>query len=113
MLGFVAGWHVGRLSDQAWTGALAGSATGLLAGRGLDPVSRPRRGGPVAAPPAVWTGPLVATAGLAAAAWLAGSTGGPWCDPDAWWQPHALWHVLTALLVLAWAARAARAGNTA
>jgi hypothetical protein len=121
VLGFVAGWHVGRLSDRAGPSALAGSVAGLLAGvlastvgatslvaavsivvAGAAEATARRRG-----LRAVWTGPLLAVAGLAAAAWLAGSTGGPWCDPEAWWQPHALWHVLTALVVLAWTGRAA------
>jgi hypothetical protein len=55
--------------------------------------------------PAVWTGSLLAIATVTAVAWLAGRTGSPLCDPGSPLQLHALWHLLTAYLVVAWAAR--------
>ena len=122
VLAFVAGWHVGRLAGAPDHGALVGLAIGLFAGTvawsataaatnvavgllvvatiGTEVAAR-RRGAP-----AVWTAPLLVLGAAAAATWLAGSTGSPLCDERSWVQPHGAWHVLTALLLVAWAERA-------
>ena len=122
VLGFVAGWHVGRLAGAPDAGALVGLATGLVAGTvtwaatsaatniavgalvattiGAELVAR-RRGAP-----AVWTAALLLLAAGAVAAWVAGSTSSPLCDEQSWVQPHGAWHLLTALLLVAWAERA-------
>lgn len=123
MVGYVAGWHLGRLFDRAFDGAVAGAVSATLAGAAAWPwyrgagslvatlalatiavsevVSR-RRGAP-----AVWTGSLLAVAIVAGLAWFAGRTGSPLCDPGSPLQAHAVWHLLTAYLVVAWAFRAA------
>ncbi len=125
MVGYVAGWHLGRLRHRAPYGAVAGAASATLVGAAAWPwyrgagslvaalalattavaeVAARRRG----APP-VWTGPLLAVAAVAGVAWLAGRSGSPICDPASVIQPHALWHLLTAYLVVAWSFRAAAA----
>ncbi len=123
MVGYVAGWHFGRLGDRAVDGAVAGSVSATLVGAAAWPWYR-GAGSLVAAlalvtvavseviarrrgAPAVWTGPLLAVAVVAGLAWLAGRTGSPLCDPGSMLQAHAVWHLLTAYLVVAWAFRAA------
>jgi hypothetical protein len=126
--GFVAGWHVGRLTPgRAGAAALIGLATGLAAGvvgastsavvtnafvavavvviviaesaarrRGLTPVL---------------DGVVLGLAGVGVLAWLLGRPDSPLCYPASWAQPHALWHVLSALIVLAWVDRSSRASS--
>lgn len=53
--------------------------------------------------PAARTGALLLAA---AAANLLGRTGGRCCRPESRWQGHAAWHVLTALALADWGARA-------
>ena len=116
VLGFVAGWHAGRLAQQAGSGALVGSICGLALGAiasGLgrmdvavtflavviaacELTARRRRS------PPVWTAPVLALGATAVVAWLAGSSASPLCDETSWLQPHGAWHVLSALVVLAW-----------
>jgi hypothetical protein len=121
-LGFVAGWQAGRLLDRASAGGLAGLATGLAAGAlasvagvvdlatavlvvsvAVTELIARRRG-----LPALWNVPLLALAAVAGVFWLAGTTGSPLCDERSWAQPHGAWHVLSALLLLAWVEAAAR-----
>jgi len=123
VLGFVAGWHVGRLRGRGDAGALVGVVCGVVAGSvasrsgatnlivaaltlviaAAESIARRRR------LPTVLTGPLLALAGLALIAWLAGTPGSPLCDAASWLQPHGAWHVMSALLLLAWVERAQRA----
>ena len=56
----------------------------------------------------MWTGPLVVLVATALALWLVGTSGSPLCAEESWLQPHGGWHVLTALLVVAWTDRAGR-----
>ena len=123
MVGYVAGWHLGRLGGRALAGAVTGAVSATLVGAAAWPwfrgagslvatlalatiavseVVARRRGAP-----AVWTGPLLAVAVVAGLAWFAGRTGSPLCDPGSLLQLHAVWHLLTAYLVVAWAFRAA------
>jgi hypothetical protein len=123
IVGYVAGWHLGRLVERAGAAAVAGSVTATLVGAAAWPwypevgslvaalavaatavseVAARRRGAP-----AVWTGSLLAVVAVAAVAWLAGRTGSPLCDPGSPLQFHALWHLLSAYVVAAWAFRAA------
>ena len=116
-LGFVAGWHVGRLRDGgAEIGALVGLACGLAAGTaastaGVTNVAVAILVGIVVAAelaarrqrqPVVWNAPLLLLTAVAAATWLAGTSTSPLCDEQSWLQPHGAWHVLSAVLVLAW-----------
>jgi hypothetical protein len=126
--GFVAGWHVGRLMHgQAGAVALIGLSTGLAAGvvgastsamvtnafvaiavvvivvaeaaarrRGLSPLL---------------DGVVLGLAGVGVIAWLLGRPDSPLCYPESWVQPHALWHVLSALIVLAWVDRSSLASR--
>jgi len=126
-LGFIAGWHVARLIQRrpppTGLGALVGLGCGLLAG-GLLWAWAPGATNVAVATliativvaellarrarlAAVWTWPLVAALALAVASWLAGTPDSPLCDAESWLQPHGAWHVLTALIVLAWSGRAA------
>jgi hypothetical protein len=126
MLGFIAGWHTGRvIRGRAGTGATIGLAAGLVAGIvggtssaavtngvvavgiGLVVVAEvtARRRQLVPVPNAAALG----LAGVAVLAWMLGTSGSPLCAADSWAQPHSAWHVLSALAVLAWADQAAAA----
>jgi hypothetical protein len=125
VVGFIAGWHAGRLlrSGSASTGALVGAGAGLIAGVvssavGATSVVAAALGVVVAATevvarrrrlPRVWTVSLLALAAVAAVTWMAGRTDGALCDEQSWLQPHGLWHVLSALLLLGWFANASTA----
>ncbi len=122
VLGFVAGWHVGRLAGAAARTALVGVGTGLAVGVvtgassslltnvavvvgggvvvGAEVLARHRGLAPV------WTLPLLVLAVAAVITWLLGTPGSPACSTESWIQPHALWHVLSAVLVAAWVGRA-------
>jgi 1-acyl-sn-glycerol-3-phosphate acyltransferase len=121
-LAFVAGWHVGRLRDRADAGSLVGLALGLAVSSvlwvvapdatnvtaavavvvivGASLVARRR------AMAGVWSWPLVALGVVAVSMWGLGTPDSPVCDADSWAQPHAVWHVLTAIVALAWVDRA-------
>jgi hypothetical protein len=105
VLGFVAGWHLGRLTGHADLGALAGAATSVVVPASTS-VTMAVAVGVVAVADvvvhrrglaAVWTRPLLVLGAVALAAWLAGG------------HLHGLWHVLTALLVIGWAEGASSA----
>ena len=118
ILGFVAGWHVTRLGRSAdpGAGALLGLVSGLVAGlvaaaagftsvvtallvavvAGAEMLARRHRLRPV------WTAPTVALAAVSAVVWLAGTAASPLCDERSLLQPHGAWHLLSALLLLAW-----------
>jgi 1-acyl-sn-glycerol-3-phosphate acyltransferase len=121
-LAFVAGWHVGRLRGRTDTGSLVGLALGLAVSSvlwvvapdatnvtaavavvvivGASLVARRR------AMAGVWSWPLVALGVVAVSMWALGTPDSPVCDADSWAQPHAVWHVLTAIVALAWVDRA-------
>ena len=120
-LGFIAGWHVSRLDHRhPGRGALVGLGCGLAGGLaasagGATNVAVAVLGMLVAAAellarrrarPAVWNAPLLTLGAVAAGTWLAGTSASPLCDEQAWLQPHGAWHVLSALVVLAWMGRA-------
>ena len=125
VLGFVAGWHVGRLAGAAARTAVVGVGTGLAVGVvagatsslltnvaavvgvvvvvRVEVLARHRGLAPV------WTRPLLVLAAAAVLAWLLGTPSSPACSAESWIQPHALWHVLSAVLVAAWMGRAVEA----
>lgn len=120
VLGFIAGWHVGRLAGGSAAASLVGVGAGTAAGAAAAFESGATNGmvaiagvvvllSEVAArrrhQPPVWTLPLLVLTGTAVAAWVAGSSGGPLCDASSWAQPHGLWHVLTSAVVVVWAER--------
>jgi 1-acyl-sn-glycerol-3-phosphate acyltransferase len=121
-LAFVAGWHVGRLRGRADTGSLVGLAVGLVASSAvwaLAPGATNVAVGIVVAViviasllarrrsmAAVWSWPLLALGIVAIGMWALGTPASPACDADSWLQPHGLWHVLTAIVALAWVDRA-------
>ena len=118
MLGFIAGWHVGRLLDRCELVALAGLALGTMASTitfvvapgatnatvGVciativiaEALARRRAMAPV------WTPPILVFGAFAVGCWLLGTPDSPLCDADSWFQPHAVWHVATAIIALAW-----------
>ena len=126
-LGFVAGWHAGRLRDRADAGSLVGLAAGLAASAAVwafapgvtniavavtvvvivitSLIARRR------AMTAVWSWPLLGLGGVAIATWALGTPDSPACSADSWLQPHGLWHVLTAVVALAWVDRAYAAAD--
>jgi glycerol-3-phosphate O-acyltransferase/dihydroxyacetone phosphate acyltransferase len=121
-LGFVAGWHVGRLRGRSDAGSLAGLAAGVVVSSAVwafapdatnlavgvtvavivvaSLVARHR------AMAAVWSWPLLALGAVAIGVWALGTPDSPACDADSWLQPHGLWHVLTALIAIVWVDRA-------
>jgi hypothetical protein len=123
VLGFITGWHVGRLAARTDTGALLGLVAGALAGAagasnssavtntfvaaavvllvGAELLARRRR------LPAVWNAASVVLVAIAVVSWLLGTSDSPLCDADSWAQPHALWHLLSALVAVTWVDRAA------
>ena len=121
LLGFIAGWSVGRLHARgAELVALAGLVAGAVAGAAASAAGAtsvvaavlvvvaagaeflaPRRG-----LPAVWNVPVVLLGAVAAATWLGGTSDSPLCDAQSWLQPHGVWHVLSALAILGWTYRA-------
>jgi 1-acyl-sn-glycerol-3-phosphate acyltransferase len=52
--------------------------------------------------PGVWSPALLVLGVAAIVAWLLGTPGSPVCDDGSWLQAHGLWHLLTAVLALAW-----------
>ena len=126
-LGFVAGWHVGRLSDRTDLGSIVGLVTGLVVSAVVWAVAPGttnvavgvtvvlivaasligRRRGLTG----VWSVPLLALGAFAVGVWALGTPASPACDADSWLQPHGLWHVLTAIISLAWVDRAYAAAD--
>jgi glycerol-3-phosphate O-acyltransferase/dihydroxyacetone phosphate acyltransferase len=117
-VGFIAGWHVGRLvgAPDRW------SIVGLLLGVSISTllwavapgstniavaiavvvavvaslIARRRK------MTTVWSLPLALLSGVALLSWAAGTPNSPACDSTSWFQPHGLWHILTAVVMLAW-----------
>lgn len=118
-LAFVAGWHVGRLFDASDRGSLAGLVVGVAvasllwaAAPGATNVTAGVAVAVIAAASllarrreltGVWSPPLLILGGVAIATWVLGTPDSPLCDANAWLQPHGFWHVLTAIVALAWA----------
>ena len=117
-LGFVGGWHVGRLRGAADAGALVGVVLGGAASAAIWAWAPGRTNVAVAVAVTVialasllarrrgvrgvWTVPLLVLGAVAIAMWALGSGDSPLCDDNAWLQPHGAWHALTAVLTLAW-----------
>ena len=126
---FVAGWHAGRLRDRADTGSLIGLAVGLVASTAMWALAPDATNGAVAVAIAViavssllarqrqmagvWSWPLLALGALAVSMWALGTPGSWACDAESWLQPHGLWHILTAVVALAWVDRAYGAADPA
>lgn len=119
MLGFLAGWHVGRLTGRADRLAVVGTTVATLVGatawQASESVTSPLAGTLVLViAGAEWTarrrgrspvwGPgLLTLATLSVLMWVIGRSDSSLCEPGSWLQPHALWHLASAFLVLAWA----------
>jgi len=117
-LAFVAGWHVGRLWGRTNAGSLVGLAVGLAASTVLWVVAPDATNITAAvavvvivaaslvarrrAMARVWSWPLLALGAVAVSMWGLGTADSPVCDADSWLQAHAVWHVLTAIVALAW-----------
>jgi len=128
-LAFVAGWHVGRLRDRSDAGSLVGLAIGLVVSTAvwaLAPDATNIAVGVAVAiivaasliarrrsMRAVWSWPLLGLGAIAISMWALGTPGSPACDADSWLQPHGLWHVLTAIVAIAWVDRAYAAADPA
>ncbi|GAG15087.1 unnamed protein product, partial [marine sediment metagenome] len=117
-LGFIAGWHVGRLVNAPDRWSLIGLSVGVAVSAILwavapgatnvvvfvavgiafiaSGIARQRK------MTAVWNAPLLLLIGIALLSWAAGTTDSPACAADSWLQPHGLWHILTAVVLLAW-----------
>lgn len=125
MLGLLAGWHLGRLTESAsggergaWAGGIATvvvagvahpltdgfvnvAAAVLLATVVVAEVLARRRG-----KAAVIRRGLLGVVAVAVAVYVLGRTDGPLCYPDSVVQLHGVWHALTALAMFVWADRA-------
>ena len=117
-LGFVAGWHAGRLVGAADRGSIIGLVAGLATASVLWAAAPGATNATVAVAivvivaasviarrrhlAGVWSPALLVFGVIAIVAWAAGSPDSALCRPDSPLQPHALWHVLTAVLALAW-----------
>ncbi len=126
-LAFVAGWHVGRLRGRADAGSLVGLATGIAVSAAVwafaPDATNIAVGVSVAvivvasliarrrSMTAVWSWPLLGLGAVAIGMWALGTPGSPACDADSWLQPHGLWHVLTAIVAIAWVDRAYAAAD--
>ena len=121
-LAFVAGWHVGRLSGRSDSGSLIGLAIGLVVSTVVWAVAPDATNIAVGVAvgvivvasliarhrsmSAVWSWPLLGLGAFAISMWALGTPASPACDADSWLQPHGLWHVLTAIVAIAWVDRA-------
>ena len=119
---FIAGWHVGRLGGNADAGSLVGLTLGLVASTAMWAFAPDATNGAVAVAivvivvssllarrrrmTAVWSWPLLALGALAVSMWTLGTPESWACDAESWLQPHGLWHILTAVVALAWVDRA-------
>ena len=117
-LGFVAGWHLGRLVGASDRGSLIGLVAGVAAASALWAIAPGATNAAVAVAvagivvaslvarrrglPRVWSPALLVLGAVAIVAWLLGRPDSPVCDDGSWLQPHGLWHALTAVLALAW-----------
>lgn len=123
VLGFVAGWQIGRIGEErrAGTAALVGTGAAVVVGSAAriggwtnavtatlvaavvvaEVVARRRGRRPV------WSVGPVALLAVAVVAWLAGTSDSPLCDEYSLLQLHGAWHVLAAVVVVVWADRAA------
>lgn len=118
MVGYLAGWHAGRLFGAADRGALGGSAVGLVWGvvawaawpeginAGVTIGAVVTIGASVVAwrraMPAIWRWPVLLLGAITLATWGLGHEESPLCDPDSGLQWHGVWHVLTAVFLLIW-----------
>ena len=126
-LAFVAGWHVGRLRDRADRGSLVGLAVGLVVSASvwaLAPGATNIAVGVAVAVivvasllarrrsmAAVWSWPLLGLGAVGIGIWALGTPDSPACRTESWLQPHGLWHVLTAIVAIAWVDRAYAAAD--
>jgi 1-acyl-sn-glycerol-3-phosphate acyltransferase len=117
-LSFVAGWHAGRLVGATDRGSLVGAAIGFAVSSVLFVVARDATNVMAAVAVAVvvvtsliarrrglravWSAPLLVLGAIAVATWVLGRPDSVLCEPGSVLQPHAFWHVLTAVLALAW-----------
>lgn len=117
-LGFVAGWHAGRLAGRSDRGSLIGLVVGLAVSAAIWALAPGATNIGVAAAIAVivasslvahrrglagvWTLPMLVLGATAIASWILGTPDSPVCNADSWLQPHSFWHVLTAIMTLAW-----------
>ncbi|MGA7758456.1 MAG: 1-acyl-sn-glycerol-3-phosphate acyltransferase [Ilumatobacteraceae bacterium] len=117
-LGFVAGWHAGRLAGASDRGSVVGLVAGVAIASALWLVAPGATNATAAIAiavivgasllarrrglPGVWTPPLLVLGAVAGALWLLGTPDSPACEADSWLQPHGLWHLLTAVAALAW-----------
>ncbi len=119
MLGFLAGWHLGRPHARPDRGALTGCGLGLLVGGAIWTADSDATNTLVAIAVAaivagellarrrglvtVWRMPMLGVTAVAGFTWFAGRADSPLCLEDSLAQWHGAWHVVTALLVVVWA----------
>ena len=117
-LGFIAGWHAGRLVGATDRGSIVGLVVGLVTASVLWAVAPGATNATVAVAVVVivatsvwarrrglvgvWSPAVLVLGVVAVAMWAFGSPDSALCNTDSLFQPHALWHVLTAVLALAW-----------
>lgn len=122
VVGFIAGWHVGRLFGAPDRWAVVGLLLGVTVSTVLWAVAPGSTNAAVGISvtvavvasliarrrkmTAVWNLPLALLSVVALLSWVAGTPDSPTCNANSWLQPHGLWHILTAVVMLAWVDRA-------
>lgn len=117
-LGFVAGWHAGRLVGRSDRGSLVGLVAGMAVSSAIWALAPGATNIGVAVAIAViavaslvanrrgmagvWNAPILVLGVVAIGTWLLGTPDSPACNAESWIQPHSFWHVLTAIIGLAW-----------
>ena len=117
-LAFVAGWHVGRLTGRADRGSLIGLVVGMAVSSGIWALAPGATNIGVAVTiavivvaslighrrglPSVWNAPILVLGAVAVGTWVLGTPNSPACDAESWVQPHSCWHLLTAIIAIAW-----------
>ena len=117
-LGFIAGWHAGRLVGATDRGSIVGLVAALVTASVLAAVAPGATNAMVAVAVVVivatslaarcrglvgvWSPAVLVLGGVAVGMWGFGTPDSALCDTDSLLQPHAVWHVLTAVLALAW-----------
>ncbi|CAN5563708.1 hypothetical protein BH23ACT3_BH23ACT3_05030 [soil metagenome] len=122
IFGHLVGWHLGRFRNETDLWSVAGAGIGLVVGSSIWLIERGSTNAIVMASvaamivadlvarrrglTAVGNLSLVGLAAVAGASWWLGRSESPFCDPDSPLQFHSVWHVLSAIMILAWADRA-------
>lgn len=128
LVGFIAGWHVGRVRTTSPDRAAAVGTIAAIVGGGLAWLIEPGAVDVVLGAGVVvtiatdliarrrgdrspWTGGTLALLAVALVTWVLGRSDSPLCDGASLWQWHGAWHAMSALVLGVWIAHAASLGD--